>query len=117
MVILLTGGGRPASALFTLQRIEGEGGKTLPPDAVRAASGLEPGSRSIFTINAQEVTRRLLRYPWIASAQVRARPPHTILIRIRERVPVAAVPAARGDALVDAAGVVLGGRGGRPGAG
>jgi len=114
MVILLTAASLPASALFTLQRIEVEGAKTLTPDAVRAASGLEPGSRSIFTINAQEVTRRLLRHPWIASAQVRARPPHTILIRIGERVPVAAVPAARGYALVDAAGVVLEVREARP---
>src|SRR3989337_3689288 len=108
MVILLTAASLPASALFALRQIEVEGAQTLTPDAVRAASGLEPGSRSIFTINAQEVTRRLLRQPWIASAQVRARPPHTILIRIRERVPVAAVPAARGDALVDAPGVGLG---------
>src|SRR3990172_7000975 len=111
MVILLAAASLPASALFTLQRIEVEGAKTLTPDAVRAASGLEPGSRSIFTINAQEVTRRLLRHPWIASAQVRARPPHTILIRIGERVPVAAVPAARGDALVGGAGGGLGGGG------
>src|SRR3990172_2261347 len=81
MVILLTAASLPASALFTLQRIEVEGAKTLTPDAVRAASGLEPGARSIFTINAQEVTRRLLRHPSIASA--------------------------RGYALVDAAGVVL----------
>ena len=114
MVILLAAASLPASALFALRQIEVEGAETLTPDAVRAASGLVPGARSIFTINAQEVTRRLLRHPWIAAAQVRPRPAHTILIRIRERVPVAAVPAARGYALVDADGVVLEVREARP---
>src|SRR3990172_3621183 len=87
MVILLAAASLPASALFPLQRIEVEGAKTLTPDAVRAASGLEPGSRSIFTINAQEVTRRLLRHPWIASAPVRARPPPPTLLRLPPRGP------------------------------
>ncbi len=107
MVLLLAMASLPASALFALQQIEVAGARTLTPDAVRAASGLVPGSRSIFTIDSQEVTRRLLLHPWIAEAQVRARPMHTILIRIRERVAVAAVPAARGFALVDASGAVL----------
>jgi len=114
MVILLAAASLPGSALFSLQDIEVEGVRRLTPETVRAASGLVPGSSSIFTIDAQEVTRRLLRHPWIAAAQVRARPPHTIIVRIRERVPVAAVPAEQGYALVDEQGVVVEVRDARP---
>ncbi|MDQ7849968.1 MAG: FtsQ-type POTRA domain-containing protein [Armatimonadota bacterium] len=114
MIGLLVAASLPGSALFTLRHIEVEGAQRLSADAVRAASGLVPGSRSIFTVDAQEVAERLARHPWIAAARVRARPPHGILIQIRERTPVAAVPAASGYAVVDAAGVVLEVRASRP---
>jgi len=107
MLLLLAAASLPGSALFSLRDIVVEGTQRLSPDAVRAASGLEPGLRSIFTINAREVAERLLRHPWIAAATVRPRPPHAMLIRIRERTPVAATPAAPGFALLDGAGRVL----------
>ncbi len=87
----------------------------MTADEVRTASGLVTGSGSVFAVNALEVTRRLLRHPRIASAQVRPRPPHSVVILISERVPVAAVPAARGVALVDRDGVVVEIRNARPG--
>lgn len=114
MIALLLVASLPGSALFALRRVEVEGARRLSPDAVRAASGLVPGSRSIFTVDAREVEERLARHPWIAAARVRARPPHGILIQIRERTPAAAVPAASGYAVVDAAGVVLEVRASRP---
>jgi len=114
MIALLVLASLPGSALFTLSRIEVEGAQRLSPDAVRAASGLVAGSRSIFTVDAREVAERLTRHPWIAEARVRARPPHGILIQIRERTPAAAVPSASGYAVVDAAGVVLEVRSSRP---
>jgi cell division protein FtsQ len=107
MVLLLAAASLPASALFTLQRIDVEGTQTLTPEAVRSAAALVPGSQSIFTINAQEVARRLARHPWISTASVHIRPPHTVRLRVRERTPVAAVPAARGYVLVDNRGIVV----------
>lgn len=107
MVLLLAAASLPGSALFALQHIDVEGTRALTPEEVRAASGLAVGSRSIFLIDAQDVTRRLLAHPRIASARLRARPPHTLVIRVQERVPVAAVPAARGYAAVDGSGVVV----------
>lgn len=107
MVLLLAAASLPGSALFALQRIDVEGAGSLAPEEVRAAAGLTAGARSIFLIDAQEVTRRLLAHPRIAAARLRARPPHTLVIRVQERVPVAAVPAAKGYAAVDGGGVVV----------
>ncbi len=107
MALLLAAASLPASALFSLQRIEVEGTRTLSPDEVREASGLAPGGRSIFLIDAQEIARSVRRHPRIAAARVWARPPHTVVISIRERVAVAAVPAAGGYALVDSSGVAV----------
>jgi cell division protein FtsQ len=107
MALLLAAASLPGSALFTLRSIEVEGARTLTPDDVRAASGLSPGAQSVFTVNAQEVARRLATHPRIASARVRVRPPYTVRIQVRERVPVAAVPYERGYAVVDAVGTVV----------
>lgn len=107
MALLLAGASLPGSALFTLRSIEVVGARTLTADDVRAASGLSPGAQSVFTVNAQEVARRLATHPRIASARVRVRPPHTIRIQVRERMSVAAVPYERGYAVVDAVGTVV----------
>lgn len=114
MALLLAAASLPGSALFTLRSIEVEGVRALTSDEVRAASGLSPGAQSVFAVSAQEVAARLARHPRIASARVRVRPPYTVRIQVRERVPVAAVPYERGYALVDAGGTVIAVAEGRP---
>lgn len=107
MALLLAAASLPASSLFALQRIEVEGHRALTAEEVVAASGLVPGARSIFLINAREVAARLAGHPRIAAAEVRARVPHTIRLIVRERTAVAAAPFARGYALMDGAGIVI----------
>lgn len=107
MALLLAAASAPASSLFSLERIEVEGHRILTTQQVIAASGLTPGARSIFLINARDVATRLTAHPYIAGAEVRARAPHTIQIAVRERTAVAATPFARGYAVVDAVGIVI----------
>ncbi|HEV8340679.1 MAG TPA: FtsQ-type POTRA domain-containing protein [bacterium] len=107
MAFLLAAASLPASSLFALERIEVEGLERLTAQEVIAASGLAPGARSIFLINIREVAARLGAHPRIAAADVRARAPHAIQIRVRERRTVATAPFARGYALVDARGIII----------
>jgi len=107
MCALLAALSLPGSALFTLETVVVEGAHTLSPEEVVEASGLEPGTVSLFRVPAGEVEERLARHPRIAAARVRPRPPHTIVIEVAERVAAAAVPLQAGYAVVDGGGVVI----------
>jgi cell division protein FtsQ len=62
---------------------------------------------SVFAIPLAERRRRLLAIDWVEDASVARIWPDGLLVRIRERQPVAFVPARSGTLLIDAAGVLL----------
>ncbi|MDR7522189.1 MAG: FtsQ-type POTRA domain-containing protein [Armatimonadota bacterium] len=100
MAALLAAAVFPQSALFTIERIEVRGARSLPDAAVAALAGLEPGMR-LFAVDADAVARRLRADPRIKDADVRLRPPHTVVLRITERRPVLALGLGDRFALLD----------------
>jgi cell division protein FtsQ len=64
--------------------------------------------RSAFSVPLAERRRRLLAIDWVQDASVSRVWPNRLLVRIRERKPVAFVSVRSGAMLVDAEGVLLG---------
>jgi cell division protein FtsQ len=63
--------------------------------------------RSIFLIPLEERRRRLMAIDWIEDASISRVWPDRLVVRIRERQPVAFIPSRSGVLLVDAQGVLL----------
>src|SRR5664279_2844144 len=63
---------------------------------------------SVFSIPLAERRRRLLAIDWVEDASVSRVWPDRLLVRIRERKPVAFVSLRTGSLLIDAQGVLLG---------
>lgn len=98
---------RPALArldLFRVRQIRVEGVRHLDPEAVIAAAAV-PAGASLWD-EADPWVEALRRHPLIRDAQVRRRLPHTLVLHITERAPVALVPTPRLQP-VDAEGVIL----------
>lgn len=63
--------------------------------------------RNLWLLNAQGLNRQLRSLPTVASVAVERRSPHSLLLLIREREPVALVQAAGQRWLIDVEGMVL----------
>lgn len=94
------------SPLLSLQTIRVEGTERVDASAVQAALDGQLGT-PLAMIDFDEVTRELAAFPLIASYVTETAPPHTLVVRIQERQPVATVAAGEGFELVDPAGVVV----------
>lgn len=92
MTALLALAAFPQSALFSVERVQVNGATTIAPAVLMAMAGIEPGGR-LFAVDTALALRRLLAEPRISSADVRLRPPGTVVLRITERRPVAALTA------------------------
>lgn len=99
MAVLIATAAFPQSALFTVDQIAVVGTSRLLPATVIAISGLTRGER-LFAVDAGAALRRLRADARIKAAHVEIRPPHTVLVRIVERVPVVALAAGAGFALL-----------------
>jgi cell division protein FtsQ len=99
MAILIAIAAFPQSALFTVEQIAVSGTFRLQPATVIALAGLTRGER-LFAVDAGAALRRLLADARIKAAHVEIRPPQTVLVRIVERVPVVALAAGVGFALL-----------------
>jgi cell division septal protein FtsQ len=76
------------SPRFALADFDVQGGRRVSAEWMRAALGPLAG-RNLPTLQLEEVEERLLRHGWIASFEARKRLPRGLVVRIRERVPVA----------------------------
>lgn len=94
------------SPLLSLQTITVDGTDRVDAAAVQAAVDDQLGT-PLARIDFDRITRELEAFPLIASYVTETAPPHTLVIRITERQPIATV--ADGDAfeLVDPAGIVV----------
>ncbi len=77
----------------------------VPRGTVVALSGVREGE-NIFSFKYRETLEALESHPWVASAQLRRIPPHTVRIELKEKEPVALV---KGDDIyvMDSAGVLF----------
>ncbi len=80
------------SKAFAIDRLEVEGLERLERDELLEAAGIDVGT-NVFMRSPEQVKRRLLAHPWIASAEVSRRLPGQFSIRVREREPVALLSA------------------------
>jgi cell division protein FtsQ len=94
------------SPLLSLQTITVDGADRVDAAAVQEAVDDQIGT-PLARIDFDRITRELEAFPLIASYVTETAPPHTLVIRITERQPIATV--ADGDAfdLVDPAGIVV----------
>ena len=75
---------------FRVDRIQLEGSRYLGLDEAVARAGI-PEGLSVWH-DLDELSERLATHPLVAEAQVRRRLPSTLVLRVREREPVALVP-------------------------
>jgi len=94
------------SPLLSLEQIDVEGTDRVDAAEVQAAVSGQLGT-PLARIDFERITSELERFPLIASYVTETAPPHTLVIRVTERQPIATVPAGDGFDLVDPAGIVV----------
>jgi cell division protein FtsQ len=90
---------------FQLRRVAVEGTRYLAPDAVIERLAVDT-SRSVWD-DTEPLVARLRNMPQVAEAGIKRRLPGTLVVTIRENLPIALAPSPRGLELVDSSGVVL----------
>jgi cell division protein FtsQ len=78
------------SSYFSLKDIRFEGCKKVTPLELMKLTQIKEGS-NLFTINLRELAQRLNSNPWIKDVKVKRIFPHTLKIKVNERIPVALV--------------------------
>ncbi|GAA0907939.1 cell division protein FtsQ/DivIB [Pseudonocardia zijingensis] len=93
------------AGLFDVEQVEVAGAVTVPEGDVRSAAAV-PAGVPLAAVDTHAVASRVAGLPPVASVHVARSWPHTIVVTVTERVPVATVSTAQGPALVDRTGVV-----------
>lgn len=94
------------AAGLRVESIDVTGAKNINPMTVYATV-LDQKARALPLVDLADVRRRLLRYGWIADAQVSRRLPDKLVVRIIERTPAAVWQEDGRLTLIDANGVPL----------
>jgi len=105
-LVALMAWGATRSPLLDVDRVRITGTVHTTPADIGAASGIHNGM-AMIDVDSGGAAARLRAIPWILRAHVERHWPATVTITVVERVPVAAVPAKAGVAVVDATGRVL----------
>lgn len=96
-----------SSAFMKIIRIEVEGTSRYSRAEIITAAGIAPGE-NIILVDTVSVKQRIYReLPYISLVEVSRSMPDTIIIEVRESVPIAAVSAGKRTAVTDSAGKVL----------
>ncbi|MCU1514648.1 MAG: hypothetical protein JWO10_1738 [Microbacteriaceae bacterium] len=94
------------SPLLSLSTITVTGTSRVDPTKVRAALADQVGT-PLALVDFAKIKTRLSKFPLIRSYVTESLPPHTLVIRIDERTPIASLATPSGFSVVDAAGVVI----------
>lgn len=106
MAVLLAVASFPRSTFFPIRAITVEGTQQISDDEVLARSQLRVGEL-FFAVPAADVAARIMRHPWVASAQVQLDNDGIVRIHLAERVPYAALAVNGAYYVVDRSGIVL----------
>ncbi|KZE90683.1 FtsQ-type POTRA domain-containing protein [Microbacterium sp. TNHR37B] len=98
--------GAAYSPLFAVERVKVVGAAQLDAGAVERALANQIG-RPLALVDSGEVKAALVAFPLVETYTLEARPPHELVVRIVERLPIGSIKSAAGYTLVDAAGVAL----------
>lgn len=94
------------SAFFNLREIKVKGCVALAEPLVRDLSGITPGT-NLFHLDKPEALQRVVLHPVIKTARIFRKIPHTVIIVVEERVPLALLVGTDEYLVIDAEGVYL----------
>lgn len=106
LLLVLTTLAAAYSPLFGVERIHVVGTSLLDEAAVESALAGQLGT-PLPLVDESAVKAALIAFPLVQSYTLEARPPHELVVRIVERLPIGLVKTSAGYTLVDAAGVAL----------
>ena len=104
------------SPVLGVSSVQVDGVTTLAADQVRETAGIEPGT-PLLRVDVDGARDRIARLPQVASVAVTRGWPHTVVVTVVERKPVAIVGPPGRRTLVDADGVLFDTVSGAPPAG
>lgn len=78
------------SAFFALKKIEVNGCNTVPKELIIELSALAPGT-NLFKLDVHDAVAKIEMHPVIKSVIISRKIPHTVVLQITERTPVALV--------------------------
>jgi cell division protein FtsQ len=104
------------SPVLGVSSVQVDGVRMLPADLVRQTAGIQPGT-PLLRVDVDAARARIGRLPQVASVEVTRGWPHTVVVTVVERVPVAVVGQPGQRTLVDAHGVLFDTVSGSPPAG
>lgn len=97
----------PWLGLFDLREIIVSGNQRVSAETVGRAADLDRG-RPLLTISRSTISARVAALPWIRAAEVRRAFPHSLSIRVEERVPLVWARTSEGETLtVGDGGIVV----------
>ena len=94
------------SPVLGVSSVQVDGVTSLPADQVRETAGIEPGT-PLLRVDVDAARARVARLPQVASVAVTRGWPHTVVVTVTERVPIAVVGRPGQRTLVDAHGVLF----------
>lgn len=106
VLLILTTLAAAYSPLFGVERVTVVGTSLLDPVAVEQALDDQVGT-PLPLVDESAVKAALIAFPLVQSYSLEARPPHELVVRIVERLPIGLVQSRAGYTLVDSAGVAL----------
>lgn len=95
-----------AGPVLAVDTVQVDGVTTLPADQVRETAGIEAGT-PLLRVDVEAARARVARLPQVASVEVTRGWPHTVVVTVVERVPIAVVGEPGRRMLVDAEGVLF----------
>ncbi len=96
------------SPLLDVKKVEVKGAKHTTVASILSATGIETKGHPMIAVDRFVLAGKIERLPWVDTAVVDRKWPNTLRIRITERVPIGAIGAPGGIALLDGTGRVLG---------
>ena len=106
LLLILTTLAAAYSPLFGVERVTVVGTSLLDPAAVEQALADQVGT-PLPLVDESAVKAALIAFPLVQSYSLEARPPHELVVRIVERLPIGLIQSRAGFTLVDSAGVAL----------
>jgi cell division protein FtsQ len=89
-----------------LRQIEVTGSVLVPAEQVQAVAAVPPGT-PLARVDTSAVAARVRSLPSVASVDISRSWPHTLVIEVTERTPLAVAPSPAGFSVLDADGVVF----------
>jgi len=94
------------SPVLGVRTVQVDGVSSLPADQVRETAGIAPGT-PLLRVDVDAARARVARLPQVASVEVTRGWPHTVVVTVVEREPVAIVGSPGQRTLVDRHGVLF----------